>query len=91
VVAGWCSVEELTLWGFSCSPVVMGNEAHNGLARRIRTREAGVHMIQAAHQAGGQAAGNGSTAPAGRWFARADPGHPALGLVATSPSRTCAG
>lgn len=52
MVEGWCSVEELTRWGFSCSPVVMGNEAHSGLARCIRTREAGIRMIQAAHQAG---------------------------------------
>jgi hypothetical protein len=51
-VEGWCSVEDLTQWGFSQSPVVMANEAHSGLARCIRTREVGVRIIQAAHQAG---------------------------------------
>lgn len=49
---GWCSVEDLTQWGFSQSPVVMANEAHSGLARCMRTREVGVRIIQAAHQAG---------------------------------------
>jgi hypothetical protein len=49
---GWCSVEELTRWGFAQAQVVMANEAHNGLARSVRTREVGVRMIQAAHEAG---------------------------------------
>ena len=35
---GWCSVEDLTRWAFSRSPVVMANEAHNGLGRCPRTR-----------------------------------------------------
>jgi len=52
VVDGWWSVEELTRRGFAQSPVVMANEAHNGLARCIRTRAVGVRMIEAAHQAG---------------------------------------
>jgi hypothetical protein len=52
VVDGWCSVEELTRLGFARSPVVMANEAHNGMTRCVRTREVGVRMIQAAHQAG---------------------------------------
>jgi hypothetical protein len=52
VVQGWRSVEELTHWGFSRSPVVMANEAHSGLSRCIRTREVGVRIIKAAHQAG---------------------------------------
>jgi len=51
-VEGWCSVEDLTRWGFTHAPVVMANEAHSGLARCIRTREVGVRIIQAAHQAG---------------------------------------
>ncbi|HEX9352781.1 MAG TPA: hypothetical protein VF933_03035 [Streptosporangiaceae bacterium] len=38
--------------GFSQSSVVMASEAHSGLARCIRTREVGVRIIQAAHQAG---------------------------------------
>jgi hypothetical protein len=52
VVEGWCSVEELVRWGFRHAPVVMANEAHNGLARCIRTRETGIRMIRAAHGAG---------------------------------------
>jgi hypothetical protein len=51
-VEGWCSVEELVRWGFAHAPVVMANEAHNGLARCIRTRETGIRMIRAAHEAG---------------------------------------
>jgi hypothetical protein len=51
-VEGWCSVEELVQWGFARAPVVMANEAHNGLARCTRTREVGVRMIRAAHEAG---------------------------------------
>jgi hypothetical protein len=51
-VEGWCSVEDLTRWGFTHSPVVMANEAHSGLARCIRTREIGIRVIHAAHQAG---------------------------------------
>lgn len=49
---GWCSVEDLTQWGFAHAPVVMANEAHNGLARCIRTREVGIRMIRAAHDGG---------------------------------------
>lgn len=49
---GWRSAEELIGWGFAHAPVVMANEAHSGLARCIRTREVGVRMIQAAHDAG---------------------------------------
>ena len=51
-VKGWCSVEELTRYGFADGQVVMANEAHNRLARCIRTREVGIRMIRAAHQAG---------------------------------------
>ena len=49
---GWRPVEDLIRWGFGRAPVVMANEAHNGLARSVRTREMGVRMIRAAHQAG---------------------------------------
>ena len=49
---GWCSVEELVRWGFGHAPVVMANEAHSGLARCVRTREIGLRMIRAAHEAG---------------------------------------
>jgi len=51
-VDGWCSVEELTRWGFGHAQVVMANEAHDGLERCIRTRDVGVRMIRAAHTAG---------------------------------------
>jgi hypothetical protein len=51
-VEGWCSVEDLTRWGFAQAQVVMANEAHHGLARSIRTRAVGIRMIEAAHQAG---------------------------------------
>jgi len=51
-VEGWRPVEDLVRWGFEHAPVVMANEAHNGLARCIRTREVGIRMIQAAHEAG---------------------------------------
>ena len=49
---GWCPVEDLVRWGFAHAPVVMANEAHDGLARSVRTREVGVRMIRAAHEAG---------------------------------------
>lgn len=51
-VEGWCSVEDLTRWGFAHAPVVMANEAHSGLTRCVRTREIGVRIIRAAHEAG---------------------------------------
>jgi hypothetical protein len=50
-VRGWRSVEELTHWGFARAPVVMANEAHDGLARCVRTRAVGIRMIRAAHDA----------------------------------------
>src|SRR5215468_12320334 len=49
---GWHSVEELTRWGFAHAPVVMANEAHDGLRRCVRTRRVGVRMVRAAHEAG---------------------------------------
>ena len=49
---GWRPVEDLLRWGFGHAPVVMANEAHNGLARSVRTRQVGVRMVQAAHAAG---------------------------------------
>jgi len=51
-VEGWRPVEDLVRWGFAHAPVVMANEAHSGLARCVRTREVGVRMIRAAHEAG---------------------------------------
>jgi hypothetical protein len=52
LMEGWCSVEELVRWGFGHAPVVMANEAHDGLTRCVRTRETGIRMIRAAHEAG---------------------------------------
>ena len=49
---GWRPVEELTRWGFANAQVVMANEAHDGLDRCLRTREVGMRMIRAAHEAG---------------------------------------
>jgi hypothetical protein len=49
---GWRPVEDLIRWGFEHAPVVMANEAHSGLARCVRTREMGMRMIRAAHEAG---------------------------------------
>jgi hypothetical protein len=51
-VEGWRPVEDVIRWGFTQAPVVMANEAHDGLTRCVRTREAGVRMIQAAHETG---------------------------------------
>ena len=51
-VDGWCSVEELTRRGFERARVVMANEAHNGMKRCTRTRDVGVRIVRAAHQAG---------------------------------------
>ena len=49
---GWRPVEDVIQWGFAQRPVVMANEAHNGLARSVRTRVIGARMIRAAHEAG---------------------------------------
>jgi hypothetical protein len=49
---GWRPVGELTRWGFAHARVVMANEGHDGLRRCVRTREMGIRMIRAAHEAG---------------------------------------
>ena len=49
---GWRPVEDVIQWGFGQRPVVMANEAHDGLARCVRTRVIGARMIRAANQAG---------------------------------------
>ena len=49
---GWRPVEDVIQWGFAQQPVVMANEAHDGLARSVRTRVIGARMIRAAHEAG---------------------------------------
>jgi hypothetical protein len=48
----WRSPEELVTLGFARAPVVLMNEAHNGLARCVRTREVGRCILPAAHAAG---------------------------------------
>lgn len=46
------SPEELIQIGFSRSPVVMVNEAHDGMTRSIRTRRVGTQMVISAHSLG---------------------------------------
>jgi hypothetical protein len=48
----------------------MANEAHNGLARCIRTRDVGVRMVRAAHEAGVRRL----TMEVLRWPAKGSPG-----------------
>lgn len=48
----WRSPEELVALGFARAPVVLMNEAHNGLARCVRTREVGRRILPAAHATG---------------------------------------
>jgi hypothetical protein len=43
---------EIVAHGFTASPVVMMNEAHNGMARCARTRRIGREILPAAHDAG---------------------------------------
>ena len=76
MVEGWCSVEELTRWGFTHAPVVMANEAHNGLTRSIRTREIRIRILRAAHRAGVR-----------RLAMEALPGPPATHRAPSRPSR----
>lgn len=44
--------EEILAIGLSRSRVVMMNEAHNGMQRCVRTREIGLRLLPAAHDAG---------------------------------------
>jgi len=46
------TIADLTTWAFARTPVVMVNEAHDGLARCSRTRQVGLRIVRAAHQAG---------------------------------------
>jgi len=48
----WLSPSEIVRRGFETSPVVMMNEAHNGMARCPRTRRVGKEVLPAAHAAG---------------------------------------
>jgi len=71
-------VQELTQWGFAHAPVLMANEAHDGETRCIRTREVGVRMVQAAHEAGVRRLAMEALPLASRRLGGAHPGdHPA--------------
>jgi hypothetical protein len=51
-LTGWTSVEDLVRGGFAQTPIVTANEAHDGLARCVRTRQVGVRIVKAAHELG---------------------------------------
>jgi hypothetical protein len=76
--------------GFAQAPVVMANEAHSGLARCVRTREVGVRMIGAAHQAGVRRLAM-EALPCQPRTRRARSGPSRRTREATWLSRTCAG
>ena len=48
----WMKSSEIVTHGFATSPVVMMNEAHNGMSRCARTRQVGGEILPAAHAAG---------------------------------------
>jgi hypothetical protein len=48
----WMTPSEIVSHGFAASPVVMMNEAHNGMSRCARTRRIGREILPAAHAAG---------------------------------------
>ncbi len=48
----WMTPSEIVTHGFATSPVVMMNEAHNGMSRCVRTRRVGREILSAAHAAG---------------------------------------
>ena len=48
----WMTPSEIASYGFARSPVVMMNEAHNGMSRCARTRRIGREILPAAHAAG---------------------------------------
>jgi hypothetical protein len=48
----WMTPSEIVSHGFATSPVVMMNEAHNGMTRCARTRRIGREILPAAHDAG---------------------------------------
>jgi hypothetical protein len=50
--ARWRTPEELVEIGLTRSPVLMANEAHNGLRRSVRTREIGIRIVAAANDLG---------------------------------------
>lgn len=48
----WRSLEEIVEIAFQCSSMVMMNEVHADIKRRIRTRQIGQRILLVAHQAG---------------------------------------
>ncbi len=48
----WMTPSEIVTHGFATSPVVMMNEAHNGMSRCVRTRRIGREILPAAHVTG---------------------------------------
>jgi hypothetical protein len=48
----WMTPSEIVVHGFASSPVVMMNEAHNGMSRCARTRRVGREILPAAHDSG---------------------------------------
>jgi hypothetical protein len=48
----WMSVEELAGVAFTAAPVVMANEAHDGMRRCVRTRRVGARLVRAASALG---------------------------------------
>lgn len=48
---GWRPVEDVIRWGFTQAPVVMANEAHDGLTRCVRTRARNLCQLVAADPA----------------------------------------
>jgi hypothetical protein len=51
-MAPWVTVEELAGVAFGTAPVVMANEAHDGMRRCVRTRQVGARLVRAAHALG---------------------------------------
>ena len=51
-MACWLTIEQLTEVAFGTQPVVMANEAHDGMRRCVRTRRVGLRLVRAAHELG---------------------------------------
>jgi hypothetical protein len=51
-MTAWLTIEELAAEAFGVAPVVMANEAHDGMRRCVRTRRVGVRLVRAAHELG---------------------------------------
>ena len=51
-MTAWLTVEELADVAFGTAPVVLANEAHDGMRRCVRTRQVGVRLVHAVHALG---------------------------------------